>query len=164
MTKTNDILTDTSADISKSKLQVISTENPNVWDWRRCLVDGGVIPATTTDNSGWSWNVHPYTEYAGLDIIETGDYSMLVKGVDPKHKIVAVKDIKVVESIDTPEGTILYFDEKLPDELRYYNVIYAKVKIWHDFYEEYLKLRDSLTGISIRNDHNFILTSDISSK
>lgn len=159
----NDILTDISADTNKSKLQVISTENPNGWDWTQHLVDN-VVPVTDTNTFTWDWNVHPYTEYAGLDIIETGDYSMLVKGVDPKHKIVAVKDIKVVESIDTPEGTILYFDEKLPDELRYYNVIYAKVKIWHDFYEEYLKLRDSLTGISVRNDHNFILTSDISSK
>lgn len=161
----NDILTDISLDTNKNKLQVISTENPNM-DWTQCLVNDRA-PATITNNSVWSWNVRPHTEYEGLDIIETGDYSMLVKGVEPNHKILSVKDIKVVESIDTPEGTILYFDEKLPDELRYYNVIYAKVKIWHDFYEEHRKLIDSLagsTGIYIRNDRNFTLKADISSK
>ena len=162
MTMNDDILTDISADTNKSKLQIISTDNPNGWDWTQCLVDN-VVPVTDTNTFTWDWNVHPYTEYAGLDIIETGDYSMLVKGVRLNHKIISVKGIKVVESIDTPEGTILYFDEKLPDELRYYNVIYAKAErdyTMGTLWEEFDDMMNSLKSLSIRNN----LKADISSK
>lgn len=61
-------------------------------------------------------------------VIETGEYSMIVKEVYKEYKILDVKGNKVVESIESPEGTIVYFSDKLPEELKYYNVIYANVE------------------------------------
>lgn len=162
MTKTNDILTNISADTNKSKLQIISTETPNGWDWTKSLVDN-TIPITDTNTFNWSLDTSFYIQPAVLEVVETGDYSMLVKGVEPKHKIISVKGIKVVESINTPEGTVLYFDEKLPDILKYYNVIYAKAErlfTTTTLTEEFQDEIDSLHLLSIRNN----LKADISSK
>lgn len=134
----------------------MKTTNNISLDWTKSIVDN-VIPVTDTDLPDWG------TKLVCLTIIEAGDYSMLVKGVEPNHKIISVKGIKVVESINTPEGTILYFDEKLPEELRYYNVIYAKAE--RDYtrgtlMEEFDDMMDSFGLLSIRNN----LKADISSK
>lgn len=69
-----------------------------------------------------------FAEQRPFTIIETGEYSMIVKEVYKGYKILDVKGNKVVESIESPEGTIVYFSDKLPEELKYYNVIYANVE------------------------------------
>lgn len=68
--------------------------------------------------------------YKPLTIIEMGDYSMLVKESYAPYKVTDVKGNKVVESVTTSEGTILYFSDKLPEELKHYNVIYANLDDW----------------------------------
>ena len=69
-----------------------------------------------------------FAEQRPFTIIETGEYSIIVKEVYKGYKILDVKGNKVVESIESPEGTIVYFSDKLPEELKYYNVIYANVE------------------------------------
>lgn len=69
-----------------------------------------------------------FAEQRPFTIIETGEYSMIVKEVYNGYKILDVKGNKVVESIESPEGTIVYFSDKLSEELKYYNVIYANVE------------------------------------
>lgn len=69
-----------------------------------------------------------FAEQRPFTIIETGEYSMIVKEVYKGYKILDVKGNKVAESIESSEGTIVYFSDKLPEELKYYNVIYANVE------------------------------------
>ena len=71
---------------------------------------------------------YSFAEQRPFTIIETGEYSMIVKEIYKGYKILDVKGNKVVESIESPEGTIVYFSDKLPEELKYYNVIYANVE------------------------------------
>ena len=74
------------------------------------------------------WDQMYIFNYKPLTIIEMGDYSMLVKESYTPSRITDVKGNKVVESITTSEGTILYFSDKLPEELKYYNVVYVNVE------------------------------------
>lgn len=76
------------------------------------------------------WDQMQIFNYKPLTIIEMGDYSMLVKESYTPYKVTDVKGNKVVESITTSEGTILYFSDKLPEELKHYNVIYANLDDW----------------------------------
>ena len=82
-----------------------------------------------------------FAEQRPFTIIETGEYSMIVKEVYKGYKILDVKGNKVVESIESPEGTIVYFSDKLPEELKYYNVIYANVEkvLDHSWIKEFLE-------------------------
>ena len=93
---------------------------------------------------GWDMLIF---NYKPLTIIEIGDYSMLVKESYTPYKVTDVKGNKVVESITTSEGTILYFSDKLPEELKYYNVVYVNVEIdWAEFsYSDILKAYGSST-------------------
>lgn len=72
---------------------------------------------------------------------------MLVKESYTPYKVTDVKGNKVVESITTSEGTILYFSDKLPEELKYYNVVYVNVETdWTEFsYSDILKVYGSST-------------------
>ena len=79
------------------------------------------------DWRGWCDQMHIFN-YKPLTIIEMGDYSMLVKESYTPSRVTDVKGNKVVESITTSEGTILYFSDKLPEELKYYNVVYVNVE------------------------------------
>ena len=68
---------------------------------------------------------------------------MIVKEVYKGYKILDVKGNKVVESIESPEGTIVYFSDKLPEELKYYNVIYANVEkvLNYSWIKEFLEIQ-----------------------
>ena len=48
--------------------------------------------------------------------------------INKNYTILDIRGIKVTESIKTPEGTILYFSDKLPEEMKYYSTIYANVR------------------------------------
>lgn len=52
---------------------------------------------------------------------------MIVRG-NKDYAISDIRGIKVTESINTPEGTILYFSDKLPEEMKYYSTVYANVR------------------------------------
>lgn len=75
---------------------------------------------------------NPYEFYPLIQepftVIEVGDYSMIVKEKYENYTISDIRGIKVTESIETPEGTILYFSDKLPEEMKYYSTIYANVR------------------------------------
>lgn len=75
---------------------------------------------------------NPYEFYPSTQepftVIEVGDYSMIVKESLENYTILDIRGIKVTESIKTPEGTILYFSDKLPEEMKYYSTIYANVR------------------------------------
>lgn len=95
---------------------------------------------------GWDMLIF---NYKPLTIIEIGDYSMLVKESYTPYKVTDVKGNKVVESITTSEGTILYFSNKLPEELKHYNVIYAKLDDWTPFtYSDIIEAYKSSTYLS----------------
>lgn len=74
---------------------------------------------------------HPYEFYPSIQepftVIEVGDYSMIVSG-NKDYTILDIRGIEVTESINTPEGTILYFSDKLPEEMKYYSTVYANVR------------------------------------
>ena len=57
------------------------------------------------------WDQMCIFNYEPLTIIEMGDYSMLVKESYTPYKVTDVKGNKVVESITTSEGSILYFSD-----------------------------------------------------
>lgn len=90
------------------------------------------------------WDQMQIFNYKPLTIIEIGDYSMLVKESYTPSKVTDVKGNKVVESITTSEGSILYFSDKLPEELKYYSVVYVNVETEFS-YSDILKMYGSST-------------------
>lgn len=97
-----------------------------------------------------------FAEQRPFTIIETGEYSMIVKEVYKGYKILDVKGNKVVESIESPEGTIVYFSDKLPEELKYYNVIYANVeKVFnYSWVKEFLESQSTWQPLAIGGGRN----------
>ena len=84
----------------------------------------GLLDQINTVNT----RAYTFAEQKPFTIIEVGDYSMIVKETYETYKISDIRGIKVTESIESPEGTILYFSSKLPEEIKYYNVVYADVE------------------------------------
>lgn len=97
-----------------------------------------------------------FAEQRPFTIIETGEYSMIVKEVYKGYKILDVKGNKVVESIESPEGTIVYFSDKLPEELKYYNVIYVNVEKVFDcsWIKEFLESQFTWQHLAIGGGRN----------
>ena len=84
----------------------------------------GLLDQINTVNT----RAYTFAEQKPFTIVEIGDYSMIVKETYETYKISDIRGIKVTESIESPEGTILYFSGKLPEEITYYNVVYANVE------------------------------------
>lgn len=103
------------------------------------------------------WDMHIFN-YKPLTIIEMGDYSMLVKESYAPYKVTDVKGNKVVESITTSEGTILYFSDKLPEELKHYNVIYANLDDWTSL--TYSDIQEAYRSSACLSDAIDILTKE----
>lgn len=107
-----------------------------------------------------------FAEQRSFTIIETGEYSMIVKEVYKECKILDVKGNKVVESIESPEGTIVYFSDKLPEELKYYNVIYANVEkvLNYNWIKEFLESQFTWQPPAIGGGRNIKINNNEQSK
>ena len=107
-----------------------------------------------------------FAEQRPFTIIETGEYSMIVKEAYKGYKILNVKGNKVVESIESPEGTIVYFSNKLPEELKYYNVIYANVEkvLDYNWIKEFLESQFTWQPLAIDGGRNIKINNNGQSK
>ena len=106
----------------------------------------GLLDQINTVNT----RAYTFAEQKPFTIVEIGDYSMIVKETYENYKISNVRGIKVIESINTPEGSILYFSEKLPEEMKYYNVLYADIeRIYNiDWFREMIKSQFGASNLS----------------
>ena len=107
-----------------------------------------------------------FAEQRPFTIIETGEYSMIVKEIYNGYRILDVKGNKVVESIESPEGTIVYFSDKLPEELKYYNVIYANVEkvLDYNWVKEFLESQFTWQPPAIGGGRNIKINNNGQSK
>lgn len=78
-----------------------------------------------------------------LTPIEVGEYSIYVKESLDNTLLVEVNDIVSKEVINTPEGSIIYFDEKVPENVSKYSrlpaVAVSPIRISMKDIEEFTK-------------------------
>lgn len=110
----------------------------------------GLLDQINTVNT----RAYTFAEQKPFTIIEVGDYSMIVKETYETYKISDIRGIEVTESIESPEGTILYFSSKLPEGIKYYNVVYANVErvFTTDWVREMIKSQFEASNLSTMID------------